>query len=217
MEELKLVDFSKVKKKRPLKNENILNKFAETSEVGEIIISKVAKEEKEIKIEDKSADSPLEVEGDSYSYDFLLDRVTNLIKAHNPTITDTIRGPIKLPVPVINRVGSSRSAWTNFGEVCSGLNRSTEHLYQFILAELGVQGSLGAENQFLLKGRYNNKHIESVLKKYVIEYIQCNCKSSNTILKKDNSARLQLLVCNSCGSQRAVAQIKQAVNRQSKK
>jgi len=218
MEDLPLVDFSKVRKKRPAQKQNILNKFTESSELDDFVIEKAPKKKQ---IEDNQAenpaneaasDSPQMEESSEYQYEFLLDRITNLIKKHNPLITDSIRGPLKIPVPVINKVGTSRSAWQNFSEVCSVLNRPTEHLYQFILAELGVEGSLGGESQFLLKGKYNNKHIESVLKKYVHDYIQCaTCKSSATVFKKDNSARLQVLSCNACGSERSVAAIKTTV------
>jgi translation initiation factor 2 subunit 2 len=224
MEDLPLVDFSKVRKKRPAQKQNIINKFTESSELDDFVIDKVPKkreadEKQSEHLAKESLIDSLQMDGtNEYPYEFLLDRITNLIKKHNPSMTDSVRGPLKIPVPIINKVGTSRSAWTNFAEVCSVLNRPTEHLYQFILAELGVEGSLGGESQFLLKGKYNNKHIESVLKKYVHDYLQCaTCKSSSTVFKKDNSARLQVLSCNACGSERSVAPIKTAVSRSQKK
>jgi translation initiation factor 2 subunit 2 len=121
---------------------------------------------------------------------------------------------VSIPLPVINRVGSNRTAWQNFSDVCSCLNRPTDHLYLFILAELGIEGNLGGEGQFLLKGRVLSKQVESLLKKYVHEYVQCsNCKSSNTLLKRDNSARLQMLSCAACGSEKSVQPIKAGVGK----
>jgi translation initiation factor 2 subunit 2 len=222
MDDLPLVDFTKVRKKRPAQKQNILNKFTEASELDDFVIEKVPKkrqtDERKTENLEKESETNHQLDGaNEYQYEFLLDRITNLIKKHNPLMTDSVRGPIKIPVPIINKVGTSRSAWTNFSEVCSVLNRPTEHLFQFILAELGVEGSLGGESQFLLKGKYNNKHIESVLKKYVHDYIQCaSCKSSNTVFKKDNSARLQVLSCNACSSERSLAPIKTAVSRSKK-
>jgi translation initiation factor 2 subunit 2 len=121
---------------------------------------------------------------------------------------------VSIPLPVINRVGTSRTAWHNFADICACLNRPTDHLYLFILAELGIEGNLGGEGQFLLKGRVASKIVESLLKKYVHEYVQCtNCKSSNTALKRDNSARLQMLSCLACGSEKSVQPIKAGVSK----
>jgi translation initiation factor 2 subunit 2 len=215
MDDLPLIDFTKVKKKRTLQQQqNLINKFSENSELDDFVIKKVPK--KDGKDQGTTINLNSEIESNDtrqeYSYDFLLERITNLIKKHNPSMTDSVRGPIKIPPPIIAKAGTSRSAWTNFTDVCTALNRPTEHLFQFILSELGVEGSLGGESQFILKGRYNNKHVESVLKKYVHDYIQClNCRGSNTVLKKDNSARLQVLACLACGAERTVAPIKSGV------
>lgn len=214
MEDLPLVDFTKVKKKRSLQQQQtIINKFTETSELDDFVIKKGPKKEVANKNTANSLQNEVEMgiseDDQGYSYNFLLDRITNLIKKHNPNMTENVRGTIKIPPPNIVKAGSIRSAWTNFTEVCTALNRPTEHLFQFILAELGVEGSLGGESQFILRGRYNSKHVQSLLKKYVHDYIQClNCKSSSTVLKKDNSARLQVLSCFACGSERTVAPIK---------
>jgi translation initiation factor 2 subunit 2 len=215
MSELPIVDFTKLKKKRPQQQKDIINKFAESSELDDFVVKKTKKETSGENKENESL-SPNQVNSidgfQEYSYDFLLNRITNLIKKHNPKISSSERGPIKIPPPNIVRAGTSRSAWTNFTDICTVLNRPTEHLFQYILSELGVEGSLGGESQFILKGRYNNKHIESVLVKYIHDYIQCiNCKSSNTVLKKDNSARLQVLACNNCGAERTVQPIKAGV------
>jgi len=217
MEDLNLVDFTKVKKKRTIKQQqNIIQKFSETSELDDFVLIKAPKTvsaDNQANSENTNPNLPQtnDIKQD-YSYEFLLERITNLIKKHNPSMTDSVRGPIKIPPPIIAKAGTTRSAWTNFTEVCTALNRPTEHLFQFILSELGVEGSLGGESQFILKGRYTNKHVESVLKKYVHDYIQClNCKGSATVLKKDNSARLQVLACSACGSERTVAPIKSGV------
>ncbi len=216
MEVLPIVDFTKLKKKRPALQKNIMYKFAETSELDDFVVNKVSKKEiPSTEEQSKSNDMSLNQEGFSdYNYDFLLERITNLIKKHNPKITATERGPIKIPPPNIVKAGTTRSAWTNFTDICTALNRPTELLFQYILGELGTEGSLGGESQFILKGRYTNKHIESVLVKYIHDYVQClNCKSSNTMLKKDNSARLQMLVCLDCKAERTVASIKVGVNK----
>jgi translation initiation factor 2 subunit 2 len=220
MEVPPLVDFTKLKKKRPVQQKNIMSKFTESNELDDFVINKSKKET--LITEDLSSTNGMSSAQDGgfldYNYDFLLERITNLIKKHNPKISATERGPIKIPPPNIVKAGTTRSAWTNFTDICSTLNRPTEHLFQYVLGELGTEGSLGGESQFILKGRYGSKHIESVLVKYIHDYVQClNCKASNTILKKDNSARLQMLACLDCKAERTVAPIKAGVNKQSKK
>lgn len=39
----------------------------------------------------------------------------------------------------------------------------------FLLTELGTSGSVDANNQLIIKGRFQQKQIESVLRKYISE------------------------------------------------
>jgi translation initiation factor 2 beta subunit (eIF-2beta)/eIF-5 len=201
-----LIDFSKVRKKKLIKEEIKIE-----SEFEDIVLEGLEDEN------NKENKEPIEmnkfITDDScleYSYDFLLDRVNELIKKHNPQMTE--KEKISLPVPNVCRASTTRSNWTNFGETSTMINRPIDHLFQFILSELGTEGSVTAENQLLLKGKYNNKHMESLLKKYVIEYVQCqNCKSINTLIKKDNLTRMNSIECKNCLSTRTVATIKASV------
>ncbi len=54
-----------------------------------------------------------------------------------------------------------------------------------------------------------NKNIESLIIKYISEYVSCpQCKSSDTVLTRDNSTRLMQMKCNVCLQERSVNQIK---------
>jgi translation initiation factor 2 subunit 2 len=87
------------------------------------------------------------------------------------------------------------------------LRRQEKHLLAFLLAELGTSGSLDSNNQLTIKGRFSQRHIENVLRKYIKEYVICPpCKSSDTILVKEE--RIHFLQCESCKSRSAVASIK---------
>jgi translation initiation factor 2 subunit 2 len=219
MEDLPLIDFSKVRKKRPLNQRN--DNTTGGDDLSDIIIKKTSKKLTTDGMEDNTQDqkttSTFGLGGNQeYSYDFLLDRISNLIKKNNPSFGDSKK--VSIPVPQMNKVGTTRTAWVNFSEVCNSLNRPTDHMYNFILSELGVEGSLGGESQFLMRGKFNNKHIESLLKKYVHDYVQCsNCKSSTTVLKKDNTSRLQVMACSSCGSEKTVQPLKVGVQKATKK
>jgi translation initiation factor 2 subunit 2 len=205
--ELALIDFTVVKKKRTKTSQRDL---IEDIEISEIILTGKKKQKEDTK-EPEQIDEGVVAIGE-YTYTVLLDRIQSLIKKNNPYIISS--GKVSIPEPVVHKVGPSRSAWLNFSDVCDTLARPTDHLYQYVLAELGVEGNLGGESQFLLKGRYNTKHIQSLLKNYVKDYVQCvNCRSSNTALKRDNSARLQMISCISCGSERTVQPIKASVGK----
>lgn len=90
---------------------------------------------------------------------------------------------------------------------CRRLHRLPKHLLDFLLAELGTSGSVDGNNQLIIKGRFQQKQIENVLKRYIKEYVTCHtCRSPETILQKDT--RLFFLQCETCGSRCSVASIK---------
>lgn len=87
------------------------------------------------------------------------------------------------------------------------LHRAQKHLLDFLLSELGTSGSIDGNNQLIIKGRFQQKQIENVLRRYIKEYVTCHtCRSPNTILQKDS--RIFFLQCEACGSRCSVASIK---------
>lgn len=89
----------------------------------------------------------------------------------------------------------------------SRLHRQPKHLLDFLLAELGTSGSVDGNSQLIIKGRFQQKQIENVLRRYIKEYVTCHtCRSPDTILQKDT--RLFFLQCETCGSRCSVASIK---------
>lgn len=80
-------------------------------------------------------------------------------------------------------------------------------MLDFLLAELGTSGSVDGNSQLIIKGRFQQKQIENVLRRYIKEYVTCHtCRSPDTILQKDT--RLFFLQCETCGSRCSVASIK---------
>ena len=47
------------------------------------------------------------------------------------------------------------------------LHRQPKHVFAFLLAELGTNGSIDGNNQLIIKGRFQQKQIETVLKSYI--------------------------------------------------
>lgn len=96
---------------------------------------------------------------------------------------------------------------TSILQICKTLHRQPKHLLDFLLAELGTSGSVDGNSQLIIKGRFQQKQIENVLRRYIKEYVTCHtCRSPDTILQKDT--RLFFLQCETCGSRCSVASIK---------
>lgn len=144
------------------------------------------------------------------AYESLLDRFFAILKEKNPELAGERSGPkFRIPPPVCQREGSKKTLFANVQDISSVLNRNPEHLIQFLFAELGTSGSIDGEKRLVLRGKFQSKQMESVLRRYIIEYVTCKtCKSMNTELKRESANRLHFLSCNACGSTRSVSSIK---------
>mmetsp|Transcript_20458 Transcript_20458/g.30742 ORF Transcript_20458/g.30742 Transcript_20458/m.30742 type:complete len:211 (-) Transcript_20458:148-780(-) len=133
-----------------------------------------------------------------YTYEELLDRVVNVLQANNPDLVEKKRRNIK--PPQLTLLSSKKTLWINFQEICSMMQRPPDHVYQFFMAELGTEGSIDGNQRLVIRGKYVPKYIESLLRKYVVEYVTCQmCRSPNTDLEKDSGSRLYFCKCRDCG------------------
>ena len=104
-----------------------------------------------------------------YSYEMLLERVFAQIQAHNPELmTETKRRLVMAP-PCMARVGTKKTQFTNFNSICRSLNRDPSHLAAYLFAELGTTGSVDGSGALLIRGKYQAKHIEPLLRNYARE------------------------------------------------
>lgn len=142
-----------------------------------------------------------------YTYDELLQRAFDLMREKNPDMVAGEKKRFVMKPPQVMKVGTKKSSFSNFSEICKMLHRQPKHVLAFLLAELGTSGSIDGNNQLIIKGRFQQKQIENVLRKYIKEYVTCHtCRSPETILQKDT--RLYFLQCETCGSRCSVASIK---------
>jgi len=51
------------------------------------------------------------------------------------------------------------------------MHRQPEHVIQFLFAELGTSGSVDGSQRLVIKGRFQQKQIENVLKRYISMYL----------------------------------------------
>lgn len=188
------LDFSKTKKKK--KKKNIEELVAEDEQI---------KSENQENIEDPSSDWA--GSDRDYTYDELLDRVFDIMREKNPTMVAGKKQKFVMRPPQVVRIGTKKTSFANFTEICKTLHRQPKHLLDFLLAELGTSGSVDGNSQLIIKGRFQQKQIENVLRRYIKEYVTCHtCRSPDTILQKDT--RLFFLQCETCGSRCSVASIK---------
>jgi len=142
-----------------------------------------------------------------YTYEELLKRVFDIMREKNPEMMAGEKKKFNMKPPRVQRVGAKKTAFTNFKEICKILRRNPEHLLAFLFAELGTSGSIDGNDALIIKGRFQEKQIENVLRGYIREYVTCHtCKSKETSLQKDT--RLYFLQCETCGSRCSVQSIK---------
>mmetsp|Transcript_1386 Transcript_1386/g.2293 ORF Transcript_1386/g.2293 Transcript_1386/m.2293 type:complete len:234 (+) Transcript_1386:72-773(+) len=162
-----------------------------------------------------SAIGVFELDPPTYTYSQLLNRVVDFIHQNNPELTDKKRFSMK--PPQLMRVGTKKTLWVNFQEICAMMRRNSDHVFQFMMAELGTEGSIDGNKRLVIRGKFVPKYIESLLRKYIGEYVACQmCRSFNTTLTRDNVSRLFFVSCQDCGSSRSVAQIRAGYHAQTR-
>lgn len=193
--------------------------------VDDLEFTKKKKRKKLVKIDDDmengagEEDTPASGAGDAngstawissdrdYTYDELLTRVFDIMREKNPDMIAGEKKKFVMRPPQVVRVGTRKTSFANFADICRLLHRQPKHVLAFLLAELGTSGSVDGNNQLIIRGKYTQKQIENVLRRYIKEYVTCHtCRSRDTLLQKET--RLFFLQCESCGSRCSVASIK---------
>ncbi len=175
----------KKKKKKVKENKEENNKVKE--EINEVIYDE--KEDQE-----------------DYDYVYLLDRFYSVLREKNPALATRKRQII--PPPILHAVGK-KTMWSNYAVIVGILKRTVDHVQSYINYELSTDSSIDGNMRLIIKGKYNSKNLEPVLKKYIIEYVSCSgCKSHETVLVKDPITRVSFIKCDTCKSSRSVNPIK---------
>uniref|UniRef100_G1RG84 Eukaryotic translation initiation factor 2 subunit 2 n=1 Tax=Nomascus leucogenys TaxID=61853 RepID=G1RG84_NOMLE len=183
---------------KDLKIESDVQEPTEPEDDLDIMLGNKKKKKKNVKFPD---------EDEILEKDELLNRVFNIMREKNPDMVAGEKRKFVMKPPQVVRVGTKKTSFVNFTDICKLLHRQPKHLLAFLLAELGTSGSIDGNNQLVIKGRFQQKQIENVLRRYIKEYVTCHtCRSPDTILQKDT--RLYFLQCETCHSRCSVASIK---------
>ncbi|KAL8911838.1 MAG: hypothetical protein Q9172_007600 [Xanthocarpia lactea] len=142
------------------------------------------------------------------TYPLLLARFFTLLHNHHPDILSSGSKSYKIPPPQCLREGNKKTIFANIADICARIKRTDEHVTQFLFSELGTSGSVDGSRRLVIRGRFQQKQIENVLRRYIVEYVTCKtCRSPDTELSKGEN-RLYFVSCNSCQSRRSVTAIK---------
>lgn len=199
----------KKKKKKKTKDDDFAAKLAalDLDKEGEAGEAKPEKEEQSGDME-KGTGIWQHDETRAVSYDLLLGRFFSLLAQKNPDHAMSGSRSYKIPPPQCMREGNKKTIFANIQEICKRMKRTEEHVTAYLFAELGTNGSVDGSRRLVIKGRFQQKQLEAVLRKYIIEYVTCKtCRSPDTDLSKGEN-RLSFVTCNSCGSRRSVTAIK---------
>jgi len=108
-------------------------------------------------------------------YPLLLTRFFTLLHSHHPDLMSSGSRSYKIPPPQCLREGNKKTIFANIADICKRMKRTDEHVMQFLFAELGTNGSVDGSRRLVIKGRFQQKQIENVLRRYIGNY---NFKSS---------------------------------------
>uniref|UniRef100_A0A7S3L6C2 Translation initiation factor IF2/IF5 domain-containing protein n=1 Tax=Amphora coffeiformis TaxID=265554 RepID=A0A7S3L6C2_9STRA len=204
-----MLDLKGKKKKKPKKNKKESKGSGDDAAGGAGDVD-MSEQQRMLQEEDENQDAAVEDVEDrkaDYSYGELLERVVDLLQTNNPDLVEKKRTRIK--PPQLQMLSSKKTLWVNFQEICSMMQRDPQHVFSFFMAELGTEGSMDGNQRLIIRGKFVAKYIESLLRKYVVEYVTCEmCRSPNTDLVKNQASRLYFCTCRDCGSSRSVAPIR---------
>jgi translation initiation factor 2 subunit 2 len=145
-----------------------------------------------------------------YKYPELLERVFDILNKKNPELTGSRNKHVTVKTPQVARDGPKKTIFMNFAEICDNLHRKKEHLNEYLFAEMGTTGNLDGSERLVIKGAFRTKDIESLLRKYIQEYVICKvCTSLDTRLDRDPNTRLFSINCMNCQASRTVQAVKQ--------
>ncbi|KID98828.1 eukaryotic translation initiation factor 2 beta subunit, partial [Metarhizium majus ARSEF 297] len=229
----------KKKKKKKVKKENEEDDFAAKLKQLEVKDAEdaAATAEEESGNMDAGTGIWAHDETKTIGYSLLLQRFFHQLSQKNPDHTLTGTKSFKIPPPQCMREGNRKTVFANIADICKRMKRTEDHLTAYLFAELGTNGSVDGNRRLVIKGRFQQKQIEGMVRKYIstllspslyhqveariqnlsmfgstdkptVEYVTCKtCKSPDTELSKGEN-RLYFVTCNNCGSRRSVTAIK---------
>jgi translation initiation factor 2 subunit 2 len=103
----------------------------------------------------------------SIGYSLLLQRFFHQLSQKNPDHTLSGAKSFKIPPPQCMREGNRKTVFANIADICKRMKRTEDHLTAYLFAELGTNGSVDGSRRLVIKGRFQQKQIEGMVRKYI--------------------------------------------------
>ena len=108
------------------------------------------------------------------NYPQLLTRFFTLLHNHHPDLMSGGSKSYKIPPPQCLREGNKKTIFANIPDICKRMKRTDEHVTQFLFAELGTSGSVDGSRRLVIRGRFQQRQIENVLRRYIGKPLFCS-------------------------------------------
>lgn len=106
-------------------------------------------------------------ESKTIPYTMLLSRFFTVLSQKNPDHSLSGTKSYKIPPPQCMREGNRKTVFANIADICKRMKRTEEHVTAYLFAELGTNGSVDGSRRLVIKGRFQQKQIENVVRKYI--------------------------------------------------
>lgn len=97
-----------------------------------------------------------------------------------------------------------RKTSVNIEEIAYSLNRTKEHLVNFICNELLTTGSVNKDGRLLLAGVFLRSAIQEIIRRYIEHFVVCKVCESVGDTEIVREKKLFFLKCSKCGGARCV-------------
>lgn len=105
------------------------------------------------------------------TYPLLLTRFFTLLRSQHPDLAGDGRRSYKIPPPQVLREGNKKTIFANISDICKRMKRHDEHVTQFLFAELGTSGSVDGSKRLVIRGKFQQKQLENVLRRYICKFL----------------------------------------------
>lgn len=109
------------------------------------------------------------------TYPLLLTRFFTLLRSQHPDLAGDGRRSYKIPPPQVLREGNKKTIFANISDICKRMKRHDEHVTQFLFAELGTSGSVDGSKRLVIRGKFQQKQLENVLRRYICMFSTSCC------------------------------------------
>jgi translation initiation factor 2 subunit 2 len=89
------------------------------------------------------------------------------LHAANPTLLANSGKRYVIAPPSVAREGNKKTMFANVSDICKRMHRPPEHAIQYLFAELGTTGSVDGAGRLIIRGKFQQKQIENVLRHYI--------------------------------------------------